>query len=131
MLFISILNWPKSFFHKTLQKNPNEFFGGCVCIQSNLTLCNSMACSLLGPLSIEFSRQELEWVAISSSRIFPTQGLNSCFLFFLHWQANSLPLNHLGRTNSLAKPKYSIIRWISLLSWRRVQFKTFLPIPIC
>ena len=25
--------------------------------------------------------------------IFPTQGLNWCFL---HWQVDSLPLNHLG-----------------------------------
>ena len=36
----------------------------------------------------------LEWVVISfSRRIFPTQGSNPCLL---HWQANSLPLSHLG-----------------------------------
>ena len=28
--------------------------------------------------------------------IFPTQGLNLCLLHFLHWQADSLPLSHLG-----------------------------------
>ena len=28
--------------------------------------------------------------------IFPTQGLNLCLLGLLHWQADSLPLNHLG-----------------------------------
>ena len=28
--------------------------------------------------------------------IFPTQGLNSCLLCLLHWQADSLPLSHLG-----------------------------------
>ena len=28
--------------------------------------------------------------------IFPTQGLNPCFLHLLHWQADSLPLSHLG-----------------------------------
>ena len=28
--------------------------------------------------------------------IFPIQGLNRCLLHFLHWQANSLPLCHLG-----------------------------------
>ena len=33
----------------------------------------------------------LEWVAISFSRIFLTQGSN---LRLLHWQADSLPLNH-------------------------------------
>ena len=27
---------------------------------------------------------------------FPTQGLNSCLLRLLHWQADSLPLSHLG-----------------------------------
>ena len=29
-------------------------------------------------------------------RIFLTQGLNPCILHLLHWQANSLPLSHLG-----------------------------------
>ena len=28
--------------------------------------------------------------------IFPTQGLNPCLLCPLHWQANSLPLSHVG-----------------------------------
>ena len=28
--------------------------------------------------------------------IFPTQGSNPCFLHLLHWQADSLPLSHLG-----------------------------------
>ena len=28
--------------------------------------------------------------------IFPTQGSNSCLLCLLHWQADSLPLSHLG-----------------------------------
>ena len=32
--------------------------------------------------------------------IFPTQGLNPCLLHHLHWQADSLPLSHLG------SPKY-------------------------
>ena len=28
--------------------------------------------------------------------IFPTQGSNLCLLHLLHWQADSLPLYHLG-----------------------------------
>ena len=28
--------------------------------------------------------------------IFPTQGSNPCFLHLLHWQADSLPMCHLG-----------------------------------
>ena len=39
-----------------------------------------------------------EWVAISSSRGSSSpRDLNPCFLCLLHWQADSLPLSHLGR----------------------------------
>ena len=39
----------------------------------------------------------LGWVAVSPSRgIFLTQGLHLHFLHLLRWQADSLPLNHLG-----------------------------------
>ena len=33
--------------------------------------------------------------------IFPTQGSNLCLLHLLHWQADSLPLHHLGSHLSL------------------------------
>ena len=37
--------------------------------------------------------------------IFLTQGSNVCLLCFLHWQANSLPLCHLGNPlNSVSPP---------------------------
>ena len=40
----------------------------------------------------------LQWVAISSSRgIFLIQGLNPCLLWFLLWQADSLPLAPPGK----------------------------------
>ena len=44
------------------------------------------------PLSMGFSRQEY-WSGLPfpSQVIFPTQGLNSCFLHLLHWQVGSLP----------------------------------------
>ena len=71
----------------------------CVCVcsvnQSCLTLCNPMDCSPPG-FSVHgiFQARILEQVAISSSRgIFPTQELNP---HLLHWQADSLPLSHLG-----------------------------------
>ena len=48
------------------------------------------------PLSIEFSRQEY-WSGFPFQGIFPTQGLNVHLLHPLHWQAESLPLRHLGR----------------------------------
>ena len=37
----------------------------------------------------------LEWVAISCSRVFPTQGLNPHLLSLLNWQSDSLCLRHL------------------------------------
>ena len=46
-----------------------------------------------------FQARILEWVAISSSKvIFRTKELN---LKLLHWQADSLPLSHLGNPWSI------------------------------
>ena len=70
-------------------------------LQSCLTLCNPVDCSLphffvCGILQARI----LEWVATLSSRgIFPTQGLNPCLLSLLHWQVGSLPLLPSGRLN--------------------------------
>ena len=49
------------------------------------------------PLSMKFSRQEY-WNELPFLLwgIFPIQGFNLCFLHVLHWQADSLPLCHLG-----------------------------------
>jgi len=44
-----------------------------------------------------FQARILEWVAVSFSRGFVlTQESNQCVLQLLHWQADSLPLSHLG-----------------------------------
>ena len=53
-------------------------------------------------LSMEFSRQEY-WSGCHFlfQEIFLTQESNSSLLHFLHWQANSLPLNHQGITVDL------------------------------
>ena len=55
------------------------------------------------PLSMRFSQARiLEWVAMPSSRgVFLTQGLNPCFLGFLHRHAGSLPLMPPGKSNEL------------------------------
>ena len=53
-----------------------------------------MNCTHQAPLSMEFSRQEHGWVAISSSRGSSWQRDQTWVS--LHWQAGSLPLNHLG-----------------------------------
>ena len=49
------------------------------------------------PLSMEFSRKEY-WsdCHFLLQGIFLTQGLNQHLLHILHWQEDSLPLNHLG-----------------------------------
>ena len=57
-----------------------------------------MDCSLPGS-SVHgiFQARILEWVAVSFSRGFVlTQESNQCLLQLLHWQADSLPLSHLG-----------------------------------
>ena len=51
---------------------------------------------------IFFQARILEWVAISYCRGFsPIQGSNPHLLFLLHWQADSLPLRHLGSLTHL------------------------------
>ena len=42
----------------------------------------------------------LEWVAVSTSGIFPAQGLK---LHFLHWQADSLLVSHMGSSLHVTK----------------------------
>ena len=56
-------------------------------------LCDPMDTALQAPPSTGFSRQEY-WSGCSFllQGIFPTQGLNLCLL----WQADSLPLSHVG-----------------------------------
>ena len=58
--------------------------------------CNSMDCTLPGSSVHVISQARiLEWIVISSfwGYIFSTQGLNPSLL---HWQMDSLPLNHQG-----------------------------------
>ena len=58
--------------------------------------CDSMDCTLPGSSVHVISQATiLEWIAISSfwGSIFSTQGLNPSLL---HWQMDSLPLNHQG-----------------------------------
>ena len=63
-------------------------------LQSCLTLCNPVDCSLPGSsLCGVIQARILEWVAMLSARvIFPTQGSNP---HLLPWQADPLPLSHL------------------------------------
>ena len=72
------------------------------CVLSRLSLCDSMNCSPPGS-SVHgiFQARILEWVAISYSRgSFPTRNWeptrNPSLQRLHHWQADSLPLLHLG-----------------------------------
>ena len=61
-----------------------------------------------------FQVRILEWVAISFSRgSFLTQGLNLCLL---HWQADSLPLNHLESPFYIVKVKVKSLSRVRLLA---------------
>ena len=73
----------------------------CVCVhsiaQSCPTHCDLWTVTCQAPLSMEFSRQEF-WngLPFSFPKDPPDPGSNPCFLCLLHWQADSLPLCHLG-----------------------------------
>ena len=62
------------------------------------TLCDPMDCSPQAPLSMEFSKQEY-WSGLpfATLGIFPTQGLKTCLLHLLNWQAGSLPTAPPGK----------------------------------
>ena len=65
---------------------PGDF--KCSVSQSCPTLCDSMHCSLPSSFVHGISQARIrEWVAIFHLQgIFPTQGLNPCLLWLLHWQ---------------------------------------------
>ena len=65
--------------------------------QSCLTLCDPMDCNPSDPSVHEiFQARILEWLAIPPPEDLPDQRLNLRLLQFLHWQVDSLLLNHLG-----------------------------------
>ena len=77
-------------------------------ILSRPTLCDPMNCSLSGS-SVHgiFQARILECVAISSSRGSSQPSL----LHLLHWQADSLPLCHLGITLHIYNKILLFIAW--------------------
>ena len=86
------------------QKNSNlhclsiDRLNCCLVTKSCLTLCSSMDCSPPG--------SSVHWDSLDKNTgvgchflvqgIFPTLGSNLSLLHLLHWQADSLPLSHLG-----------------------------------
>ena len=85
-----------------------------VCVLSRvLTLCNSIDCSLPGSSVHRILQARLlEWVChFLLQGIFPTQELNLCLL---HWQADSLPLPHLG-TKLQCSNSYPLFQFCQLI----------------
>ena len=83
----------------------------CVCsvTQSCQNLCNPIDCSLSSS-SIHGILQAriLEWVAIFFSRGSSQPRDQTRLLCFLHWQASSLPLCHLGSLPALLETVFSL-----------------------
>ena len=99
----------------------------CVCVLSWVQFfATPWTVAGWAPLSMEFSRQEY-WTGLPFPLpgIFRTQGSNTGLLHLLHWQADSLPLNHLGSPWKYAgihiwKP--SVYRWY-LKSWDWIELE--------
>ena len=85
----------------------------CACghVQSCPALCNTWTKTLQVPLSMEFFPSKNARVSCHFllQGIFPTQGLNPHLLCLLHWQADALPLSHLG------SPYYTYILYIHIV----------------
>ena len=77
-------------------------------LQSCLTLCDPMDCSLQAPLSMGFSRQEY-WSGLSlpPPGDLPNPGIKPVSHVYLHWQASSLPLAPSGKP--LAEVQFSSV----------------------
>ena len=91
---ISSLTWWTRISHAL----PNVNRHTCSITQSSLTFCTPWTVAHQAPLSVEFSSQEY-WVGCHFllQGIFATQGLNP---HLLHWQADPLPLQYLGNTDT-------------------------------
>ena len=71
----------------------------CSVTKSCPNLHNSVDFSLPGS-SVHGIFQALQCCPFLLQVIFPTQGSNPCLLYLLQWQADPLPLSHLGSHRS-------------------------------
>ena len=95
-----IYNWSLVENAQLLSVTSHFCFPSCVCVyvlSRVWLLVTPWTVAHQALLSMEFSRQEY-WnrLPFPAPGDFLTQGLNPCLLHLLHWQANSLPLCHLG-----------------------------------
>ena len=93
------------------------------CSVSRIQLCDPMDCSLpCSSVRGMFQARVMEWVAISCSR--PTQGSNPHLLRPLHWQADSLPLSHLG-SPQLIGSGYQTSKMVGWMDGWKEQMKSW------
>ena len=91
-------------------------------LQSCLTLCNPMDCSLPGSSVHRILQARImEWVATSYLQgIFLTQGLNPHLLCLLHWQVGSLPTSTTWEAPSNAGQQKTSSERLDLGSWQQL-----------
>ena len=105
----------------------------CVCVvaQSCLTPCDPTDCNPLDfSVPVMFQARIPEWIAFATPGHL-TQGLNPSFLHHLLWQADSVPLSHLGspfnpecKVKIFCEKKRKFIT--SRASWKKSFMKTAL-----
>ena len=81
---------------------PNFFLQlvcACSVTKLGLTLCDAMDCSPPHSSVREIFQARILGCHVLLQGICPTQGLNLCLLYLLHWQADSLPLGKALRGN--------------------------------
>ena len=73
----------------------------CVCVCAQWDLSDYLQPHGTAPSRLlcpwNFPARILGWVAVSFPRLFPIQGLNSCLLCLLDWQADCLPPGPFGK----------------------------------
>ena len=99
-----------------------------MCVQSCLTLCDPMDCSLPDSSVYGiFQAKTLEWVAISFSRGSTRPRDRILYLLcLLHWQDGSLPQHHMGSSKS----RECSLKCIGLVLQRYWMPSYWHPIPI-
>ena len=105
----------------------------CTCTQSCLTLCNLLDCSPPGSSTHRIFQARITGVGCQSllQGIFPTQGLSPRLLHFLHWQVDSLPLNHWGSSFSYEKESQFILLLVPVQFFQHLLLKNCLFLIVC
>ena len=124
----------RSWYKPYIPKTSLSYLCMCVCAQSCLTLCDPMdynppASSVHGI----FSKNNGVGCHFLFQGIFPTQGSNPCLQGLRNWQAESLPLSHLGTPHLLTKQQVRLGAHGNWVNWR-VHLQTgskFYQYPVC